>query len=103
MQQAIQMAVLNFEEKNNTQIETQTKTYIQVPSDEPCLQIIDYLNWIIYRAYTKQEMRYFEFLKEKVQLVWDIYDFAKYPANSNFYNKENAFDIKKVSPLELES
>ena len=48
-------------------------------------------------------MRYFEFLKEKVQLVWDIYDFAKYPANSNFYNEENAFDIKKVSPLELES
>lgn len=99
--QAIQTAALNFEQKHNTQIETQTKIYIQTPSDEPCLQIIDYMNWIIYRAYTKQEMRYFEFLKEKVSFVCDIYDFEKYP--KNFYNRKHIFDVKKISPLGLES
>lgn len=101
LSQAIQTAVLNFEEKYNTQIETQTKIYIQTPSDEPCLQIIDYMNWIIYRAYTKQETRYLEFLKEKVSFICDIYDFSKYP--KNFYNKRNVFDVTKISPLGLES
>lgn len=100
--QAIQSAVLNFEQKHNKQIETETKTYVQVPSDEPCLQVVDYMNWIIYRAYTRQETRYFDFLKEKVSLIFDIYDFDKYP--NNFYNRrKNQFDVKKISPLELES
>jgi hypothetical protein len=101
LSQAIRTAVLNFEEKHNTQVETQTKIYIQTPSDEPCLQIIDYMNWIIYRAYTKKEVRYFEFLQEKISFVCDIYDFDKYP--KNFYNRKNIFDIKKISPLGLES
>ena len=108
LQQAIQTAALNFEQKNGSKVETQTKIYIQTPSDEACLQIVDYMNWIIYRAYTKGEARYFEFLKEKVSLVWDIYDFAKYPTNLNFYNEKNVFEVWKisslnVSPLGLES
>ncbi len=99
IQQAIQAAILNFEQKHNIQVETQTKTYIQTPSDEPCLQIIDYMNWIIYRAYTKKEMRYFEFLKEKVSFICDIYDFEKYP--KNFYSRKNIFDISKISELKF--
>lgn len=98
--QSIQSAALNFEKKHKIRIKTQTKIYIQTPSDEPCLQIIDYMNWVIYRCYTKKEMRYFEFLKEKISLVFDIYDFDKYPRV--FYNKKNIFDIKKTSPLGLE-
>jgi hypothetical protein len=103
LQQAIETAVLNFEQKSGAKVETQTKIYIQTPSDEACLQIVDYMNWIIYRAYTKGEARYFEFLKEKVNLVWDIYDFAKYPTNLNFYNEGNVFEVRKISPLGLES
>lgn len=99
---AIQTAILNFERKYNRQIETETKVFVQVPSDEPCLQIIDYMNWTIYRAYTKGEMRYFNFVKDKVSLVCDIYDFDKYP--KSYYNRRsNPFDIKKTSPLGLES
>lgn len=97
-QQAIQSAILNFEMNHKIKVETDTKTYVQTPSDEACLQIVDYMNWAIYRAYTKNEMRYFDFLKEKVSLVCDIYDFAKYP--KNFYNRKNVFDISKVSAQE---
>ncbi len=99
MVKAIQSAILNFESKHNKKIETQTGVLVQIPSDEPCLQVIDYLNWVMYRAYTKGEIRYFDFLKEKVSFILDIYDFDKYP--KNFYNKTNIFDTNKISPLEL--
>ena len=100
-QQAVQSAIINFEEKHNIKVETETKIHVQTPSVEICLQVVDYMNWIIYRAYTKREMRYFEFLKEKVSLVWDIYDFEKYDKKSNnFYNKKNIFDVSKITPLE---
>ena len=96
--QSIQTAILNFEEKAKKKVETQTEILIQVPTDEPCLQVVDYLNWIVYRAFVKQEMRYFNFLKEKIVFLCDIYDFKKYP--KNFYS-HNKFDITKISPLEL--
>jgi len=92
--QAIQSAILNFEWKYGVKVETQSKILIQIPTDEPCLQLIDYLNWMVYRAYTKREMRYFNFLKEKISLIIDIYDFDKYP--KNFYNRNNPFDIIKL-------
>ncbi|MFA5829920.1 MAG: DUF3800 domain-containing protein [Candidatus Gracilibacteria bacterium] len=96
---AIHSAISNFESKYNKKIETQTQVLVQVPTVEPCLQVIDYLNWAVYRAYTKSESRYFDFLKEKISFLCDIYDFEKYP--NNFYNKKNIFSINKISPLAL--
>ena len=94
---AIKVAILNFEGKYSKKVETDTQIYVQIPSDEPCLQIIDYINWSIQRAYIKSDMRYFNFIKEKISLIIDLYDFDKYPGN--FYNRKNVFDIKKISPL----
>ena len=34
-------SALNFENKYNKKVETDTKTLVQVASDEPCLQVID--------------------------------------------------------------
>jgi len=98
-QSAIQTEMLTFEGKKKRSIETQTKIYIQVPSDEPCLQIVDYMNWVVYRAFTKGEMRYFSFLQEKISILSDIYDFEKIP--QNIYDTKNTFNIQKISPLEL--
>jgi hypothetical protein len=52
-------------------------------------------------------MRYFNFLRKKIELVWDIYDIAKMKeakktksGESILYDrKKSPFDIKKVSPL----
>jgi hypothetical protein len=55
------------------------------------------MNWAIYRVFTRGEMRYFTFVKNKVSFVWDIYDNIKYP--NNFYNRSNELDTKKMSPL----
>ncbi len=96
---AVQSAILNFESKYNKKVETETQIFVQQPTGEPCLQVIDYMNWIIYRAYAKHEMRYYDFLKDKISFICDIYDFDKYPGN--FYSKHNPFEISKISPLEL--
>lgn len=95
---AIRSAILNFEGKTDKKVGTETKIYIQVHTDEPCLQVVDYMNWAVYRAFTKKESRYVSFLEEKVSLIFDIYDVKKYP--KNYYNKSNHFSINKISPLE---
>jgi len=41
--------------------------------------------------------RYLKFVKSKISLVVDIYDFSNYPAN--YYNRKNRLDLKKISPL----
>ncbi|HBE77858.1 MAG TPA: hypothetical protein DDW65_08745 [Firmicutes bacterium] len=62
------------------------------------MQVIDYVNWAVYRAYTIREMRYFNTIRNKVSLLVDLYDTAK-PRWGNFYNRKNEFDINKISPL----
>ena len=69
----------------------------QTEVGEPCLQVIDYMNWAVYRAFVRQEMRYYQFVEDKVSLLVDLYDTAKYPHNR--YSRGNRFDIAKASPL----
>lgn len=97
LEEAINTAKLTFERKWNVEINSNCEVIPQSPVGEPCLQIIDYLNWTVYRAYTKGEDRYLNFIKEKVSLLVDIYDTEKYP--KNYYNKRNIFSLKKISPL----
>jgi len=96
-QKAVDQAILNFEERGSKKVESETKVYVQISSDEPCLQVIDYMNWMVQRAIIKREMRFFDFLRDKVSLLVDIYDTTNYP--HNFYDKRNEFDIEKISPL----
>lgn len=97
MEEAIYSAILAFEEKWKTKVHTEVRVYPQRSEGEPCLQIVDYMNWAIQRAFVRGEMRYFNFIKEKISLIADIYDFKTYP--NNYYNKSNPFDTKKISPL----
>lgn len=97
LEDAIQVAINLFEEKWDIKNESDTIVYAQKPSDEPCLQIVDYMNWAVQRAFHKEEERYFEFVKDKVSFLLDIYDFQKYP--KNFYNRQNAFSLNKISPV----
>ncbi|MBU1006569.1 MAG: DUF3800 domain-containing protein [Candidatus Omnitrophica bacterium] len=95
LERAIEHAKKSFERKFFIKIGSKTFVQSQVPTGEPCLQVIDYISWAIYRVFIKKEMRYFDFIKDKVSLIWDIYDTVKYP--KNFYNKTNELDAKKIS------
>lgn len=100
LEQAIQASLKYTENKLNTTIDaTHQKILPQTPSGEVCLQIVDYCNWAIQRAFLHGDMRYYNYLKEKFGLIVDIYDYKT--GWKNFYSKKNPFDIKKISPLRL--
>ena len=91
LEKAIAHAKDSFERKFFIKIRSNVFIQAQTPTDEPCLQVIDYISWAVYRVFVKREMRYFNFVKDKVSFVWDIYD--TYP--KNFYNKKNELDVEK--------
>lgn len=94
---AIQTAILTFEKKWNTKVASAIEVQAQTLTGEPCLQVIDYMNWAVQRAFIKGDMRYFNFVKDKVSYLVDLYDADNYP--KNFYNNRNPFDVTKISPL----
>ena len=94
---AIDRGIHEFEQTWKTKVETHVTVQAQVPSGEPCLSIVDYLNWAVYRAFTRGEMRYYRVIEEKVSLLVDLYDRDRYP--NNWYNRKNPFDIQKITPL----
>jgi len=94
---AIQRSIQLFEQKWNATVKSKTTVQAQTPIGEPCLSIVDYLNWAIFRAFTRGEIRYFEVVREKVSLLVDLYDTANYP--HNWYNKKNPFALNKITPL----
>lgn len=101
--QAISRAKQSFE-KRHGKVDTAITLQPQSPKGEPCLSIIDYVIWALQRAYNKREMRYFEYIGDRVRFISDIYDAEKYPNNFYYHkgtrgSKENLFDISKTTPL----
>lgn len=97
LEEAIETAKINFESKLQRSIEGTINIMPQSPVGEPCLQIVDYMNWAVQRAFIRGEDRYFKFVEDKVTYLCDVYDTDKYP--KNFYSRGNKFDITKMSPL----
>ena len=61
LEQAIQASLKYTENKFNTTIASTQKVLPQTPSGEACLQIVDYCNWAIQRAFLQNDMRYYNF------------------------------------------
>jgi len=95
--QALEKAMHTFKEKWGKENNTDIRIFIQEPSEIVPLQVIDYLLWTVYRVYTSNEMRYYNFISDKIKLVIDIFDSKHYP--NNYYTKKNPLDTKKISPL----
>lgn len=100
LESAIRSAKESFESKWSYTNKNTIKVFPQQPTDEPCLQIIDYMNWAVQRLFIKGEERYFKFIEEKISMVWDIYDFKKQKSKEScIYSKNNKLEYKKISPL----
>ena len=104
-QQALRVAVEKGSQEFAKSFDHDAGTKIVVgtsqPIQEPALQAADYVNWAVQRAFEKGEMRYFEFLREKIELVWDVFDSEKYDKKEGcvYDRRKNPFDIKKASPF----
>lgn len=83
----------------NKDITTQVVFNVNYPTKEPLLNIADYFCWSIQRVFEKGEMRFYDFLKDKISLVMDIYDTSKYEKWANYYSPKNPLTIEnKISP-----
>ena len=72
---------------------------VQNQITEPLLNVADYFCWAIQRVLERGEMRYYNFLQEKISLIVDLYDSEKYSGNKNYYNERNLLTAKnKLSP-----
>ena len=103
LEHAINLAKGAFQDKWNHENQSEIKVLIERPYQEPCLQVIDYMNWALYRAITTSDYNYYEFMKEKYSLIWDIFDSknaGKENGWKNIYTKDkNPFHPKKMSPF----
>jgi hypothetical protein len=100
MRAAIEAGAERFRQKWGTDISTQLNIEALSSSEDFMLQVVDYANWAVQRAFEKGEMRYFNFLRDKFELVCDVFDKENYTGGANFYDrKKNPFEVKKASPL----
>jgi hypothetical protein len=95
--QAIRRGLKRFEQKWGKPVTTELDIQAQMLRGEPCLSVIDYMNWAVYQAFTRREMRYYRVVADKVRLLVDLYDTARYP--NNWYSRRNPFDAEKITPV----
>ncbi|MGB8953322.1 MAG: DUF3800 domain-containing protein [Candidatus Aminicenantales bacterium] len=97
---ALEKAYERFKKRWNIQDIRSTVVFnIQTSRTEPLLCVADYLCWSIQRVFERGEMRHYEFIRDKVSLVVDLYDTEKYKGGKNFYTQKNPLTVKnKLSP-----
>jgi hypothetical protein len=98
MKNALEKAKETFNLKWKNKESSDIKIFIQEPSQIMPLQVIDYIIWTINKVYEKNDMRFYNYIKDKIGLIHDIMDTKKYP--NNYYSEKNQLDIKKISPLD---
>ena len=97
MQQAVDSAINTYNEKNEIKNTSNIRVLIQQSSEIPLLQASDYVLWTVQRAYERGDFRYYNYLKDKIKLVYDIFDSKKYP--DNCYSELNLLEAKKIDPV----
>jgi hypothetical protein len=70
-------------------IKTHVVFNVQNPRTEPLLTVSDYICWAVQRVFEQGDVRHYNYLTDKIRLVVDLYDRAKYDGNKNYYNKKN--------------
>jgi hypothetical protein len=72
---------------------------VQTPLSEPLLTVPDYFGWAVQRVFEKGQTRYYDYLRDKIRVVVDLYDSAKYEGNKNFYDQTNPLTAhNKIGP-----
>ena len=105
MLEAITLALLKAKQRfsNSTDGEKEIKTNVlfdvNKPTQEPLLNLADYLCWAVQRVFEKGEIRYYNLVQSKISLVVDLYDTDNYKNWGNYYDKKNPLTVEnKISP-----
>jgi len=98
---ALMKAIGRFNEKNKEGrlIEKKVVFNVQNHYTEPLLNVSDYFCWAVQRVFERGETRYYNFLKQKISIIHDLYDHANYDGNRNIYKPSNPLTAQnKISP-----
>lgn len=72
---------------------------VQNPRTEPLLCVPDYLGWTVQRVFERGETRHYDFMRERISLVVDLYDAEKYESSRNYYTPKRPLTAaNKVGP-----
>jgi hypothetical protein len=72
---------------------------VTYPTQEPLLNVADYFCWAIQRVFERGETRFYEYVREQVSLVIDVYEAENFSAWKNYYGPKNPLtDRNKISP-----
>lgn len=99
MTEAIKEAADKFQYKWGKENKNNIRVFLQQPSHIPLLQVADYILWAVFQVYEHGEFRYFNFLREKIKLVHDIFDVKSNQFYGTFYTDKNPLDKKNMSPI----
>jgi hypothetical protein len=99
LQLSLQKAVARFTKKNPGSIVNPNVVFnVQDQLAEPLLNIADYLCWSVQRAFEKGEARFYNYMKDKISVVVDLYEDEETGAAG--FNKNNISAItNKKGPL----
>jgi hypothetical protein len=89
LQLALSKAVARNHKTKGKPVKTQVEFNVQNHRTEPLLNVADYFCWSVQRVFERGELRYYNFLKDKISLVVDLYDSESYNDWKNYYNPKN--------------
>ena len=100
LQRALEKAHLRFTKKHDAaKINCDVMFNVQTPLTEPLLTIPDYLCWAVQRVFELGETRYYDFLRDRISLVHDVYDAQNYSGSRNYYRRGHVLTAEnKLSP-----
>ena len=102
--QNLQLALLKatsraLKKHEDKELKAEVTFNVQNHRTEPILNIADYLCWAVQRVFERGEIRYYNYLQQKISLVVDLYDVGKYEGSNNYYRRDNPLTSdNKLSP-----
>lgn len=91
----------NLEHLSRKDINANVVFNVTQPIKEPLLNIADYFCWAVQKVFEKGEVRFYNFLQEKISVVIDLYDSEKYRDWKNYYGPKNLLTPENKISLPL--
>lgn len=90
LERALAKAVDRFlKRRGNEEISSEVVFNVQRPTLEPLLCVADYLCWSVQRVFERGDLRFYEFIRDKISLVVDLYDTGNYEGSRNYYRRNH--------------
>lgn len=91
----LQKAIARFTKQNPDSVINPNVVFnVQNQLTEPLLNVADYLCWSIQRVFEKGETRFYNYMKDKIKLVVDMYEDEEIEEGENmYYSKTSAIII----------